>query len=137
MSSCRDPGRLSAPDPTAAEGSGARRPLIIGNSDPQTLARFYHCHAKLNLLCYYCPAVVGFLERLGFYGVQGNLIMFLTGPLGMSTASAAAGVNAWAGTVQVLPLVCAFAADARFGRYRAVLAASVFYLLVGAFGRLH
>ena len=78
--------------------------------------------------------MVGFLERIGFYGVQGNLIMFLTGPLGMTTASAAAGVNAWAGTVQVLPLVGALAADSRLGRYRAIVAASVLYLLVSAFG---
>ncbi|KAG2602250.1 hypothetical protein PVAP13_5KG663000 [Panicum virgatum] len=83
----------------------------------------------LNCGCYYCPAVVAFLERLGFYGVQGNLIMYLTGPLGMPTAAAAAGVNAWAGTVQVLPLVGALAADSRLGRYRAVLAAGVLYLL--------
>lgn len=81
--------------------------------------------------------MVGFLERIGFYGVQGNLIMFMTGPLGMPTASAAAGVNAWAGTVQVLPLVGALAADSRLGRYRAILAAGVLYLLVGAFGRQH
>nr|CAB3478972.1 unnamed protein product [Digitaria exilis] len=72
---------------------------------------------------------VGFLERIGFYGVQGNLIMYLTGPLGMSTASAAAGVSAWAGTVQVLPLAGALAADSRLGRYRAVLAAGGLYLL--------
>ena len=78
--------------------------------------------------------MVGFLERIGFYGVQGNLIMFLTGPLGMTTASAAAGVNAWAGTVQVLPLVGALAADSLLGRYRAIVAASVLYLLVSAFG---
>jgi dipeptide/tripeptide permease len=70
------------------------------------------------------------LERIGFYGVQANLIMYLTGSLGMSTASAAAGVNAWAGTVQVLPLVGALAADSRLGRYRAVLAAAGLYLLV-------
>ncbi|CAD6235721.1 unnamed protein product [Miscanthus lutarioriparius] len=72
---------------------------------------------------------VGFLERIGFYGVQANLIMYLNGPLGMSTAAAAASVNAWAGTVQVLPLVGALAADSRLGRYRAVLAAGVLYLL--------
>ena len=62
--------------------------------------------------------------------MQANLIMYLNGPLGMSTAAAAASVNAWAGTVQVLPLVGALAADSRLGRYRAVLAAGVLYLLV-------
>ncbi|KAF7038833.1 hypothetical protein CFC21_048946 [Triticum aestivum] len=73
--------------------------------------------------------VVGFLERIGFMGVGGNLITYLTGPLGMSTAAAAAGVNAWSGTVLVLPLVGALAADSRLGRYRAVLLAGVLYLL--------
>ncbi|TVU36150.1 hypothetical protein EJB05_18067, partial [Eragrostis curvula] len=72
---------------------------------------------------------VVFLERVGFVGVQGNLIMYLTGPLGMSTAAAAASVNAWIGTVQVLPLVGALAADSRLGRYGAVLTAGVLYLL--------
>jgi peptide/histidine transporter 3/4 len=55
------------------------------------------------------------LERIGFYGVQANLIMYLNGPLGMSTAASAASVNAWAGTVQVLPLVGALAADFLLG----------------------
>ena len=66
---------------------------------------------------------MGFFERIGFVGVSANLIMYLTGPLGMSTAAAAAGVNAWSGTVQVLPLVGAVVTDSRLGRYRAILAA--------------
>ena len=88
-------------------------------------------HASLLLTCYwYYHAAVGFFERIGFVGVSANLIMYLTGPLGMSTAAAAAGVNAWSGTVQVLPLVGALVADSRLGRYRALLAACVLYLLV-------
>ncbi|KAF7024839.1 hypothetical protein CFC21_037120 [Triticum aestivum] len=73
--------------------------------------------------------VVGFLERIGFNGVEGNLITYLTGPLGMSTAAGAAAANAWSGTVLVLPLVGALAADSRLGRYRAVLLAGALYLL--------
>jgi peptide/histidine transporter 3/4 len=76
------------------------------------------------------PAVVSLFERIGFSGVEGNLITYLSGPLGMSTAAAAAGANAWSGTVLVLPLVGALAADSRLGRYRAVLLAGVLYLLV-------
>ena len=87
-----------------------------------------HCHC---CCCYYhTPAAMGFFERIGFVGVSANLITYLTGPLGMSTAAAAAGVNAWSGTVQVLPLVGALVADSRLGRYRALLAACVLYLLV-------
>jgi solute carrier family 15 (peptide/histidine transporter), member 3/4 len=70
------------------------------------------------------------LELVGFCGVQSNLIMYLTGHLGMSTAAAAASANAWTGTEMVLPLAGALIADSRLGRYRAVLVAGVLYLLV-------
>ncbi|XP_047061059.1 protein NRT1/ PTR FAMILY 5.10-like [Lolium rigidum] len=77
---------------------------------------------------------VEFAERVGFYGVNGNLIMYLTGPLGLTTAAAAAGVNAWAGTASMLPLLGALVADSWIGRYRAVVAAGVLYLV--SFGML-
>jgi solute carrier family 15 (peptide/histidine transporter), member 3/4 len=84
----------------------------------------------LHCCCCYYHVAMGLFERIGFVGVSANLIMYLTGPLGMSTAAAAAGVNTWSGTVQVLPLVGALVADSRLGRYRALLAACVLYLLV-------
>ncbi|CAM0145640.1 unnamed protein product [Urochloa decumbens] len=73
---------------------------------------------------FFLIAVV-FFECIGFYGVEGNLIMYLTGPLGMSTAVAAAAVNAWSGTVLVLPLAGTLAANSHIGRYGAVMTASV------------
>jgi peptide/histidine transporter 3/4 len=75
-------------------------------------------------------AVVGFLERIGFFGVQGNLMLYLTGPMAMSTAAAATAANTWGGTVLVLTLAGGLAADSSgLGRYRAVLVASALYLL--------
>ncbi|XP_037470249.1 protein NRT1/ PTR FAMILY 5.10-like [Triticum dicoccoides] len=65
-----------------------------------------------------------------FYGVQANLIMFLTGPLGHSNAAAAMAVNAWVGTASIMPLLGAFVADSWLGRYRSIILAFTLYVLV-------
>ncbi|GJN17031.1 hypothetical protein PR202_gb04069 [Eleusine coracana subsp. coracana] len=42
-------------------------------------------------------------ERFAYHGVSANLITYLTGPLGESTAGAAAAINAWSGVATMLP----------------------------------
>ncbi|XP_075487837.1 protein NRT1/ PTR FAMILY 5.4 [Primulina tabacum] len=67
-------------------------------------------------------------ERFAYYGVAGNLFMYLTKVLGQTTAAAAKNVNTWQGVSAIFPVIGGFLADSYVGRYKMVVISSTIYL---------
>ncbi|KAL6633747.1 hypothetical protein ACP70R_026418 [Stipagrostis hirtigluma subsp. patula] len=58
------------------------------------------------------------LATLAFFGVNVNLVLFLTRVLGQSNGDAANNVSKWTGTVYMFSLIGAFLSDSYWGRYK-------------------
>lgn len=109
-------------------GSWRAALFIIGNSNRELL-----CYTTFSSSFFFSEDIfagVEVAERFAYYGIGSNLISYLTGPLGQSTAVAAANVNAWSGIATLLPVLGAFVADAFLGRYRTIIIATLIYVLV-------
>lgn len=68
-------------------------------------------------------------ERFAYYGIAGNLIMYLTTVVGQPVAEAAKNVNTWNGVSSLGLLLGAFFADSYFGRFKTTLLSSSIFLL--------
>jgi len=69
-------------------------------------------------------------ERMAYFGIASNLVVYLTNKHHEGTVESANNVSNWAGSVWMMPLVGAYVADAYLGRYWTFVVASCIYLLV-------
>ncbi|WVZ55402.1 hypothetical protein U9M48_006064 [Paspalum notatum var. saurae] len=68
-------------------------------------------------------------ERMAYYGIASNLIIYLTDKLHQGTVEASNNVTNWSGTVFLTPLIGAYVADAYLGRYWTFVVGSAIYVV--------
>ncbi|XP_010505388.1 PREDICTED: protein NRT1/ PTR FAMILY 5.6-like [Camelina sativa] len=73
--------------------------------------------------------VIEFSERLSYFGLATNLVVYLTTILHQDLKTAIRNVNYWSGVTTLMPLLGGFVADAYLGRYVTVLVAVTIYLM--------
>ena len=82
------------------------------------------------LLILYLLVVYEVFERMAFYGISSNLVIYLTKKLHQGTVSSSNNVTNWVGTIWMTPILGAYLADAHLGRYWTFVIASCIYLSV-------
>ncbi|MED6195724.1 hypothetical protein PIB30_040660 [Stylosanthes scabra] len=77
-----------------------------------------------------CSFVVVYevFERMAYYGISSNLILYLTKKLHEGTVKSSNNVTNWVGTIWITPILGAYVADAYLGRYWTFVIASFIYL---------
>ncbi|KAE7996516.1 hypothetical protein FH972_001231 [Carpinus fangiana] len=78
-----------------------------------------------------CSFLVGYeaFERMAFYGVQSNLVNYLTTQLHQDTVSSVRNVNNWSGSVWMTPILGAYIADSYIGRFWTFTVSSLIYVM--------
>ncbi|VVB16492.1 unnamed protein product [Arabis nemorensis] len=72
---------------------------------------------------------IEFSERLSYFGLATNLVVYLTTILHQDLKMAIRNANYWAGVTALMPLIGGFVADAYLGRYATVLVSTTIYLM--------
>ncbi|CAN4098767.1 unnamed protein product [Withania somnifera] len=78
-----------------------------------------------------CPFILGneCCERLAYYGMSTNLVLYFKKRLNQHSAAASKNVSNWSGTCYITPLIGAFLADAYLGRYWTIACFSIIYVI--------
>ncbi|KAI3840706.1 hypothetical protein MKX03_010950 [Papaver bracteatum] len=78
-----------------------------------------------------CSFIVGYelLERMAYFGVLANLVVYLTTRLHEGTVESSNNVTNWIGTTWMTPILGAYIADTYLGRYWTFVISSAIYFL--------
>ncbi|KAL3653422.1 hypothetical protein CASFOL_003103 [Castilleja foliolosa] len=78
-----------------------------------------------------CSFLVGYeaFERMAFYGIASNLVLYLTTQLHEDTVSSVRNVNNWSGSVWITPILGAYIADSYLGRFWTFTISSLIYVI--------
>ncbi|XP_068643047.1 protein NRT1/ PTR FAMILY 5.1 [Aristolochia californica] len=78
-----------------------------------------------------CAFLVGYeaFERMAFYGIASNLVVYLTTQLHEDTISSVRNVNNWSGAVWMTPILGAYIADSCLGRFWTFTISSLIYVM--------
>nr|DAD20008.1 TPA_asm: hypothetical protein HUJ06_021471 [Nelumbo nucifera] len=78
-----------------------------------------------------CSFIVGYevFERMAYYGIASNLVLYLTNKLHEGTVASSNNVTNWVGTAWMTPILGAYIADAHLGRYWTFIISAALYLM--------
>lgn len=68
-----------------------------------------------------------FCERLAFYGISTNLVIYLESVMKLNAGASSIQTSLFSGTCYLTPLLGAWLADGYWGRYRTIMVFSIIY----------
>jgi len=78
--------------------------------------------------CFFVVAYEVF-ERMAYYGIASNLVIYLTTKLHEGTVTSSTNVSNWSGAIWMTPVLGAYIADTHWGRYWTFMVFSFIYIL--------
>lgn len=72
-------------------------------------------------------------ERMAYYGISSNLVIYMTTKLHQGTVKSSNNVTNWVGTSWLTPILGAYVADAHLGRYITFVISGAIYFTVRLF----
>ncbi|XP_028394215.1 solute carrier family 15 member 4-like [Dendronephthya gigantea] len=108
-------------------------PLLTGLSTPAINEQESAGSSKTGIFscAVICILFTELCERLTFYGINGNLVLFATEKdhLHMQPSKASILAYVWSGTCFTMPIIGGWLADSKFGKFAVIFCSAIIYLI--------